>query len=122
MLDKELEWRFDGIKKTAEENGSFPVTGVLSNERQETYRVSMDLESFTELLRHCKPPVVYFFADKFDARRTFEAWWEIDEEDEEDAALMAEPSVRQMTRQAARFDRQTGTVLASFFVGNVLHS
>ncbi|MFM0002046.1 hypothetical protein PQR57_13540 [Paraburkholderia dipogonis] len=122
MSARELEERFTRIEKAAEESGSFVVTSVLANEGNETYRISMELEPFVALLKHCRPPVLYVFADKFDARQTFEAWWEIDGEDAEDAALMAEPRVRQMIRQASRFESQIGTVLASFFVGNVLHS
>lgn len=122
MSARALEERFARIEKAAEESGSFVVTSVIAGERHETYRVSMELESFLALLKHCRPPVLYLFADKFDARETVETWWEIDEDDEDDAARMAEPRVREMIRKASRYEGQTGTVLASFFVGHVIHS
>jgi hypothetical protein len=122
MQLRNLEKRLSRIEQAAEESSSFVVTSVLTSERNETYRVSMDIEPFLALLAHTRPSVLYVFADKFDARQVLEAWWEIDEDDAEDRALIAEPRVRQMTGQVSHFEGQIGTILASFFVGNVLHS
>jgi hypothetical protein len=120
MEAEKLEDRFALVESTARESGSFIVTAVLPREDSVGYRVQMSLEQFLLLLSHCRPRVVYAFADEFDSRDSLLASLEVSDDNE--AVVTARPDVKSLMKQAARHNGQLGSFLAGFLVDGVLHT
>ncbi|CAJ0822628.1 hypothetical protein LMG19087_04911 [Ralstonia wenshanensis] len=85
------------------------------------YTVSLDFQAFVNLLAHSKPTAIYLLAVKFDPQEDLESWWDIDEGDEDDQALMRDAKVKQFIRKMGHAG-EIGSLMASFIVDGVLHT
>jgi hypothetical protein len=133
MSKETLAARFDRIGQAARESNSRLVEAVLKSENQEGYRVQLSLDAFLELLKSCKPRVLYAFGNTFSARDTLidELLTESDDDVEEEAdmegtdsekQLLADPRVKPLLEEFAHYDGQMESFLVTFVVDGVLHS
>lgn len=121
MSQVTLEEQRAQILKAAAAGGSFVVTGVVKISAVEGYKINLNQESFVGLLAHSKPTAVYLFTDEFDPQGNLEAWWDIDDDNEDDVALMRDARVKQFIRKMGHAG-EVGSLMSSFVVDGVLHT
>lgn len=120
MAVEKLEERFRQIERVAHDSGSFIVNAILPCKDSTAYRVQMSLEQFLSLLSHCRPRVVYAFADEFEARDSLLAYLQVSEDDT--ATVTARSDVKSLMKQASHHNGQLGSFLSGFIVDGVLHT
>lgn len=121
MSQVTLDEQREQIVAAAEKGNTLVVPSAVKITAATAYTVSLDFQSFVNLLAHSKPTALYLIAVKFDPKEDLESWWEIDEDDEDDKALMRDPKVKQFIRKMGHAG-EIGSLLASFIVDGVLHT
>lgn len=109
------------IVAAAEKGNTFVMPTVVKIPAAAAYTVSLDFQSFVNLLAHSKPTAMYLLAVKFAPQEDLESWWDIDEDDEDDKALMRDAKVKQFIRKMGHAG-EIGSLMASFIVDGVLHT
>jgi hypothetical protein len=124
MANDTLEHSVREIESAVREVGSFLLDTVPQTERQEDYRVALPRESFLELLKHCKPRIVYTYKNEFDARQSIvtQLLPVTEEGGEAQAELLADPRVAPLVERFSRHNGQVDSFVATFVVDGVLHS
>jgi hypothetical protein len=115
-----LETVFERIVSAVRESGGVIVQSMLRADSDPGYRVNLSLQDFLLLVGHCRPRVVYAFADKFDARESLLIHLEIEDDDADD--FMAKPEVKAIIEQAASHNGELGSFIVNFFADGVLHT
>lgn len=109
------------IVAAAESGNTLVMQTMVKISAATAYTVSLDFQSFVKLLVHSKPTALYLLAVAFDPQGDLESWWEIDEDDEDDKALMLDAKVKQFIRKMGHAG-EIGSLMASFIVDGVLHT
>ncbi|WP_244786024.1 hypothetical protein [Cupriavidus pauculus] len=109
------------IVAAAEKGNTLVVPTVVKIETTAAYTVSLDFEAFLKLLVHSKPTAMYLLAVTFDPQEDLESWWDIDEDDEDDKALMRDAKVKRFIHNMGHAG-EIGSLMASFIVDGVLHT
>jgi hypothetical protein len=115
-----LETRLLRIEHAANEYDCLITNAVLLTDESVGHRVQLSLDEFITLLRHCRPRVVYLFADKFDSRDSLLAYLEIDEDD--DPEFAESPRVMALVKHHAHRNGELASCLASFMFDGILHT
>lgn len=116
-----LDEQHTQIVAAAENGNTLVMQTMVKIPAATAYTVSLDFQSFVKLLAHSKPTALYLLAVAFDPRGDLESWWEIDEDDEDDKALMRDAKVKQFIRKMGHAG-EIGSLMASFIVDGVLHT
>ncbi|RKF34461.1 hypothetical protein [Paraburkholderia fungorum] len=109
------------IVTAAEKGNTLVVPTVVKIAAAAAYSVSLDFQAFVNLLAHSKPTAMYLLAVTFDPQEDLESWWDIDEDDEDDKALMRDTKVKQFIHKMGHVG-EIGSLMASFIVDGVLHT
>lgn len=109
------------IVAAAADGNTLVIPTIVKIPAATAYTVSLDFQSFVKLLAHSKPTALYLLAVVFDPQGDLESWWEIDEDDEDDKALMRNAKVKQFICKMGHAG-EIGSLMASFIVDGVLHT
>ncbi|VVE56326.1 hypothetical protein PCA20602_05093 [Pandoraea capi] len=109
------------IVAAAENGNTLVMHTVVKIPAATVYTVSLDFQAFVTLLVHSKPTAMYLVAVTFAPQEDLESWWDIDEDDEDDNALMLDAEVKQFIREMGHVG-EIGSLMASFVVDGVLHT